>query len=117
MIVSPAVKNINLCLSGYDEIGFGLSVMALSKKKLGGSQGGSYMPSFIINRNPQPKSGEYEVHNTTAGCSYMPKLENQIALGVHADCHGAVAKAKSDYPNERSKINGCYYCCNACHTG
>jgi hypothetical protein len=75
------------------------------------------MPNFIINKNAQPKSGEYEVHNTSRGCSYMPKPENQIALGVHTDCHGAVAQAKRDYPNEKSKINGCYYCCNSCHTG
>ncbi|SDZ93773.1 hypothetical protein SAMN05660420_00802 [Desulfuromusa kysingii] len=71
------------------------------------------MPSFVINKNQQSNS-DHEVHNATSGCTYMPNPENQIDLGTHVDCHGAVAKAKSSWPD--SKINGCYYCCNACHT-
>ena len=71
------------------------------------------MSRFVINKNQQP-NGDYEVHNASAGCQYMPKPENQIDLGTHPSCHGAVAKAKADYPN--AKINGCYYCCNPCHT-
>jgi hypothetical protein len=71
------------------------------------------MPNFIINKNAQ-SNGDNEVHNTTDGCSYMPDTENQIALGTHTSCHGAVAHAKSKWPDNR--INGCYYCCNPCHT-
>lgn len=71
------------------------------------------MPNFVMNKNQQ-NNGDHEVHNTTAGCSYMPNAENQIALGAHTSCVGAVAYAKTQYPNNR--INGCYYCCNACHT-
>lgn len=71
------------------------------------------MPSFIINKNAQ-SNGDHEVHNTTSGCSYMPNAENQISLGDHPSCHGAVAKAKNNWPDHR--INGCYYCCNPCHT-
>lgn len=71
------------------------------------------MPRFIINRNAQ-SNGDHEVHNASTGCSYMPVPENQIDLGTHATCHGAVAHARQQWPNHRS--NGCYYCCNPCHT-
>ncbi|RUO25167.1 hypothetical protein CWE11_11830 [Aliidiomarina sanyensis] len=71
------------------------------------------MQKFIINKNKQ-SNGDHEVHNATTGCSYMPNLENQIDLGYHVSCHGAVAEAKRLWPGNR--INGCYYCANACHT-
>lgn len=74
------------------------------------------MDSFILNRNAQSDSGDFEVHNITKGCSNLPNPENRISLGSHRDCHGAVAEAKQRYPNEANKINGCYYCANACHT-
>jgi len=70
------------------------------------------MPHFIVNRQAQ-SNGDHEVHNKTAGCSYMPREANQKDLGYHSDCHGAVREAKRTY----SQSNGCYYCCNACHTG
>lgn len=72
------------------------------------------MPKYIINKNPQPKNGDHEVHNLTAGCSHLPLPVNQIDLGYHNNCQGAVAHAKSKWPGDR--INGCYYCSNACHT-
>lgn len=71
------------------------------------------MPNFIINRNTQA-NGDNEVHNTSAGCSFMPSTENQIDLGIHTSCSGAVALAKSKWSNNR--INGCKYCCAPCHT-
>jgi hypothetical protein len=71
------------------------------------------MPSFIINKNPQ-SNGDHEVHNKTYPCSHMPNPENQISLGEHISCHGAVAAAKQTWPNNR--INGCAYCCSECHT-
>ena len=71
------------------------------------------MQRFIINKNQQA-NGDHEVHNATTGCSYMPNPENRIDLGYHASCHGAVAEAKRRWPGNR--INGCYYCANACHT-
>ena len=70
------------------------------------------MPYYIVNRNAQA-NGDHEVHNRTAGCSYMPAPANRKDLGAHNDCRGAVRKARETY----SKANGCYYCCNACHTG
>jgi hypothetical protein len=71
------------------------------------------MAQFIINKNAQ-SNGDHEVHDTTAGCAYLPRPENQIELGLHSSCHGAVALARQKWPNHR--INGCYYCCHACHT-
>lgn len=71
------------------------------------------MAWFIINKNAQ-SNGDHEIHNATTGCTYMPAAENQIDLGNHLTCHNAVAEAKRRWPT--SKINGCYYCCNACHT-
>lgn len=71
------------------------------------------MPNFIINNNQQ-SNGDYEVHNRTTGCSFMPAAANQIDLGDHATCHGAVDYAKRQFLN--AKINGCYYCCRPCHT-
>ncbi|QIR94027.1 hypothetical protein FR729_13585 [Vibrio alginolyticus] len=71
------------------------------------------MPNYIINKNQQT-NGDHEVHDATNGCSYMPNIENQVSLGSHSSCHYAVAHAKAKWPNNR--INGCYYCCNPCHT-
>ena len=72
------------------------------------------MSRFIVNRNAQTNdNNEHEVHNITLGCNHLPDLENQVDLGEHQSCHGAVQAAKRTYPNS----NGCYYCCNACHTG
>lgn len=72
------------------------------------------MPAFIVNSNPQP-NGDHEVHNTSTGCIYMPSPSNQIDLGFLPTCQSAVADAKRRWPGHR--INGCYYCANACHTG
>jgi len=71
------------------------------------------MPNYVINKNQQA-NGDHEVHNSTTGCTYMPKPENQIELGYHVSCQGAVSAAKTNWP--KHKINGCYYCCNPCHT-
>lgn len=71
------------------------------------------MPQFIINSNAQA-NGDHEVHNSSSGCNYMPRPENQVNLGSHNSCKEAVASAKKQWPQHR--INGCYYCCNPCHT-
>lgn len=71
------------------------------------------MPNFVINSNPQ-SNGDHEVHNSTIGCSYMPAVANQVDLGYHLNCQSAVADAKRRWP--ASRINGCFWCANACHT-
>lgn len=73
------------------------------------------MYRFVMNKNAQTGTRDHEVHNKTTGCpNRMPNIENQIDLGLHESCHGAIAHAKGKYPN--LKIDGCYHCCNACHT-
>lgn len=64
---------------------------------------------YYVNKNGQ-SNGDHEVHTT--GCSYMPLEKNRISLGTHDNCKTAVKKAKEYY----SKVNGCYYCSNNCHT-
>lgn len=67
------------------------------------------MSHYYVNKRAQ-SNGDHEVHKS--GCLYMPHEVNRIYLGFFSSCHGAVAKAKQFYP----KSNGCYYCCNSCHT-
>jgi hypothetical protein len=67
------------------------------------------MPYFHVNKNAQ-SNGDHEVHEN--GCGHQPYSENRLGLGWHASCTGAVTEAKKTY----RQSNGCYYCCNACHT-
>ena len=69
------------------------------------------MPNYCVNKNPQP-TGEHEVHDLDASCSYLPDYSNRLDLGWHTNCHSAVKKAKEHYNN----VDGCYYCCSDCHT-
>ena len=68
------------------------------------------MQSYYVNKNAQPNSNDHEVHVT--GCSHFPDWSNVISLGVFGSCREAVREAKKYY----SDTNGCYYCCNECHT-
>lgn len=67
-----------------------------------------HMPRFILNKNEQ-SNGDREVHEV--GCSHAPDKANQIDLGVHATCKGALLAARKITKN----ADGCYYCCNDCH--
>lgn len=69
------------------------------------------MPKFCVNKNAQP-TGEHEVHNLDAGCSYLPEPQNRRQLGSFANCQGAVVEAKKFYNN----VDGCFYCARECHT-
>lgn len=69
------------------------------------------MKYYYINKNAQ-ENGDHEVH--TAGCPHPPKPTNRIALGAFLTCQQAVSAAKNKWP--KTRINGCYYCSNACHT-
>jgi hypothetical protein len=71
-----------------------------------------HMPNYCVNRNAQEGSNDHEVHDLSTDKGCLPDPENQIALGNHDSCSGAVQKAKEHY----SDVNGCYYCANACHT-
>ena len=67
------------------------------------------MSRYYVNKNAQP-NGDHEVHTT--GCSWLPKIENRIYLGEYYYCSSAVTEARKHY----SQVNGCYFCCNSCHT-
>ena len=69
------------------------------------------MHSYCVNRNSQ-SNGDHEVHDVTANCRYLPYPENQISMGNFYSCHGAVVEARK-YVDQ---VNGCYFCCNPCHT-
>lgn len=65
------------------------------------------MAIHYVNKNAQT-NGDHEVH--VASCAFFPS--DTVNLGDHATCHTAVAAAKAYY----AQSNGCFYCCNACHT-
>lgn len=65
------------------------------------------MASYYVNNNAQP-NGDHEVH--VAGCNYFPT--NAMYLGEYGSCVPAVAKARQTH----SRADGCYWCCNPCHT-
>jgi hypothetical protein len=67
------------------------------------------MPEYLVNKHPQP-GGEHEVHTTT--CSHLPEPANRLPLGWHANCRDALNKAREYY----GAVDGCFYCCNDCHT-
>lgn len=67
------------------------------------------MPFYHVNKNAQ-SNGDHEVHEN--GCGHQPFDENRMSLGFHASCRGAVQEAMKTY----RQSNGCYYCCNPCHS-
>ncbi len=69
------------------------------------------MPNFCVNKNAQ-STGEHEVHNLDANCSYLPDVVNRFQLGSFATCRGAVTEAEKTY----SEVDGCAYCASDCHT-
>ncbi|PVY68834.1 hypothetical protein C7440_1247 [Pusillimonas noertemannii] len=71
------------------------------------------MPHFILDNGRLP-NGDYDVHNRTAGCAFMPHSANQISLDLHSSCESAMAKARQLRPSWH-RINGCQWCCLACH--
>lgn len=69
------------------------------------------MFNYILNSKAQT-TGEHEVHKEI--CQYRPHPENIIHIGTYNTCHMAINAAKTRFPGV--KIDGCYYCCNECHT-
>lgn len=64
---------------------------------------------YYVNRQAQP-NGDHEVHKE--GCGWMPLGDNKKELGEFNSCEAAIVRAKESY----DQVNGCYYCCYACHT-
>jgi len=67
------------------------------------------MAKYYVNKNAQ-SNGDHEVHKLD--CSFFPDTENRKYLGDFGNCKDAVKEAKKTY----TQSNGCYYCCNECHT-
>ncbi len=67
------------------------------------------MKKYYVNKKAQA-NGDHEVH--IEGCRYLPKSGNKEYLGAFISCRDAVKDAEKIY----SQTNGCYICCNACHT-
>lgn len=72
------------------------------------------MAQYVLNKNQQP-NGDFEVHNQTDGCGWLPAPESQVPLGTHHTCHSAITAAKAQLP-QYSRVNGCVHCSPACHT-
>lgn len=66
------------------------------------------MEKYYVNKNPQ-STGEHEVHKAT--CNHLPDFYNRIDLGYHLDCKSALQEARKHFYN----VDGCAYCCPACH--
>jgi hypothetical protein len=64
---------------------------------------------YFVNRDPH-STGEHEVHE--GGCSKLPKPKSRLYLGDYPSCHDAMKAAKLHY----ASVDGCVYCCFACHT-
>lgn len=76
------------------------------------------MPKYIINRNRQDSQsgGNNELHDETPGaCIRLPNHENRREVGYYNNCRDAMTAAVNKYPEYRSTIDGCYYCCSDCH--
>lgn len=67
------------------------------------------MASYYVNDNAQA-NGDHEVHVET--CSFLPARTNRTYVGEYSSCSPAVKKARERW----NQVNGCYYCCNPCHT-
>lgn len=67
------------------------------------------MKDYYVNTNSQT-TGEHEVHSSE--CCYLPSELNRIYLGSFLTNKEAVEKAKYYYHD----VDGCYFCCNDCHT-
>ena len=66
------------------------------------------MATYYVNRHAQ-NNGDHEVHKE--GCRFLPDPANRVRLGGFMTCQGAVAAAAKHY----RQVDGCYYCCRACH--
>ena len=69
------------------------------------------MSNYCVNSNAQ-NNGDHEVHNVSAGCSFLPDPSHRVALGHHPHCQSAVRSAKAHY----ARVNGCAYCAAPCNT-
>ena len=68
------------------------------------------MQHYYVNKQAH-KNGEHEVH--TPRCTYLPEGDDGIYLGAFVTCKEALEAARAHF----EKVNGCSWCCGACHSG
>ena len=72
---------------------------------------------YFMNAHQQ-QNGDFEVHD--AKCQYGELVVRAVELGDYQNCQPAVQKAEAMYGvqarQKGGQVNGCYYCCNSCHT-
>ena len=67
------------------------------------------MKQYFVNKMTED-NGDHEVHAET--CINPPNEANRHYLGSFSNCKEAVEKAREIY----DRVNGCFHCCNECHT-
>ena len=68
------------------------------------------MQHYYVSKQEQ-SNGNHEIH--VPRCAHLPDANDRIYLGTFTNCRDALHTARSHY----EKSNGCYWCCNTCHTG
>lgn len=66
------------------------------------------MPNYYVNTDAQ-STGEHEVHQID--CNHGPAADKRRSIGWYSSCSSAIEQAKKLY----MKVDGCYFCSNACH--
>jgi hypothetical protein len=69
------------------------------------------MARYYVNKNTSNPGNHNEVHKE--GCRWLAYVIAKVDLGEHYDCHSAVKKAETYYPNN---VDGSNTCCPNCHT-
>lgn len=64
---------------------------------------------YYVNQLAQANR-DHEVH--VEGCAWLPTPLNRQYLGEYETCYGAVREAAKTI----KQVNGCIFCCRACHT-
>ena len=67
------------------------------------------MKLYYVNKKAN-SNGDHEVHSSE--CNFLKIIAKKMYLGLFYSCKEAIANAKKTY----KQSNGCYYCCNECHT-
>jgi len=67
------------------------------------------LKGYLVNIHPQ-ENGDHEVHNED--CKRLPEPGHRKYLGDFYSCEEAVREAKKYF----SQSDGCYWCCEGCHT-
>lgn len=68
--------------------------------------------TYYFNNNVD-SHGKHEIH--TEDCIYLEKTYNKTIIGDFKNCNDALKN--TIFRHFPKRFDGCYYCCNECHTG